>query len=515
MILKTRQQFFKPILFLFLSILLISCKKEQIQIVEEYTQNKVFFSRTGEISSIGSIKSNSVQSDRSNDIIDTILTMLREKDLKEKFVNEIIKKYGYAKWDKSIILNNGNMLKTVIVPVADTNNQVQLLIFAYQTDKNSAAFKIIDRNTKQSKLPLHGDKDGKIVTQQTLKGLFHVLDQRIKSAVTSNISNNSITNNGVIVEWVCWYYTSYDDFGNFLISNTQCSYKIRFTYDALLSLEPAPVDFPDGATSSPIISPIVDPLDLIYNCDCNCLENDDLEDAMTNFEPKWGQLGNLEQILIEVKKAGISNSAPVSNDINDLTTKNFRQRMNDLQEHFFANRMFVPQNDTFIDAPNSKKVDRYIYTENLGWIDLHHFFYNVYLSETYNSVLASTVTSIGEFTQWISGNVSGYSYEDKPSNEAGIRFFLDYVDKIKNGQITITDAVEEFFKKARAVDPTKSPNYYYIPHIANGFVPKNNSSKGLVGIDLYNAAYSSYCKRSSSSKLEIRKAHEKIPHSSN
>jgi hypothetical protein len=173
--------------------------------------------------------------------------MLKDADLKEKFANEIIKKYGYAKWDKSIIVNNANMLKTVIVPVADTNNNVQLLIFAYQIDKYSAAFKIINKNTKQNKLPIHGDKKGSTFTQQTLNGLFQVLENNLKSASSkSNNSNNVIISNGIIIQYYCWYYTSTDEFGNFTISNTQCSYHLIFTPEVMQTLVPAIEDFPSG-----------------------------------------------------------------------------------------------------------------------------------------------------------------------------------------------------------------------------------------------------------------------------
>ncbi|TAH14515.1 MAG: hypothetical protein EAZ12_00285 [Sphingobacteriia bacterium] len=270
-------------IFLFLSVLYTGCRKEQVQTIEPYTQNETFFSRSGEIKSIGTIQSNSAQSFRSSDVIDTILTMLREADLKEKFANKVIKKYGYAKWDKSIIVNNENRLKTVIVPIADSNNQVQSLIFAYQIDKNNAAFKIIDKSTKQNKLPLHGDKDGKTFTQQTLKGLFQILEERIKyTAKKSNVSNSSITKNGIFVEWDYWFYTSYNENGDYTTTTTQCSYRIRFTHNLMMSFEVAPIEFPSGG-----LLPIYNKEDLFREFDEN------IEDSLTN--------DCLKQILAQIK----------------------------------------------------------------------------------------------------------------------------------------------------------------------------------------------------------------------
>jgi len=112
------------------------------------------------------------------------------------------------------------------------------------------------------------------------------------------------------------------------------------------------------------------------------------------------------------------------------------------------------------------------------------------------------------------GNYSGYSYEDLPSNSAGLDFYWAYRNKIKNGTMTLTDAINEYFQKVYITEPKNAPNYKMIPHILDGNVATNITPIGLVGSALFNAAYEAFCKKSRATKIKILVAHKLIKPSS-
>lgn len=146
---------------------------------------------------------------------------------------------------------------------------------------------------------------------------------------------------------------------------------------------------------------------------------------------------------------------------------------------------------------------------------MHHVFYNAFLAEKYNASIAISSASMGELTQFFGGNESGYSYEDLPSNQAGIDFYKLYSNQIKNGTITLENAMLSFLLSINATSPTNAPNYLVIPHILDEYVPSNTSTKGLTGYELLQKALESFCKKSSSRKASIREAHQTINHSAN
>ena len=172
-------------------------------------------------------------------------------------------------------------------------------------------------------------------------------------------------------------------------------------------------------------------------------------------------------------------------------------------------------NGDLIDAPNSKFVDRYVYTLDRGWIDMHHFFYAAYLSESYSPLIAAIATSTAEEIQGniTSLNNSSFSYEDKPSNLAGIDFWQKYHNSLDIGSLDFQTAIINYLTLLKAVEPTEAPNFEYIPHIIDGQAPKNKNYKGLTGEELRILAKESYCKKTLQAKMNIWEAHKKFGHS--
>lgn len=67
----------------------------------------------------------------------------------------------------------------------------------------------------------------------------------------------------------------------------------------------------------------------------------------------------------------------------------------------------------------------------------------------------------------------------------------------------------------KITDPHDAPNFDFLPHILDEFVPKNTSTKGLTGDALYQAAFSEFCNKSLSTRNNIIEAHLLISFSSN
>ncbi len=219
-------------------------------------------------------------------------------------------------------------------------------------------------------------------------------------------------------------------------------------------------------------------------------------------EPRLGQLATVEQIQSEAIK--VLKAVRASNNPN-IQTQLFA-----LQAHFEGNRLFERDENTGIlrDAPGSKNVKRYVYTEKGGWIDMHHFTRMAMYAYNNGAKKARLIAYQSEKQQ---DNASGYSYEDLPSNEFGIQFMEQYREQIESGKIKIEDAMAEFLKNLGAVDPKKAPNYKYIPHTVTGQdTPKNYTAKPFVGNFLKAYHYVKHRLRSRERQEQIKNAHEQI-----
>lgn len=220
-------------------------------------------------------------------------------------------------------------------------------------------------------------------------------------------------------------------------------------------------------------------------------------------EPRWGQLGNLNQILGEMWKAF---------NAHNVVTATIGAKLEAMTNYFAADRKFKRnEKEQLVDVDPSKNIDRYIYTEKAGWIDMHHFFRLANYTREHGQKLAELYAYNSERYQEWSGNPSGWSYEDIASDIAGIEFWLNYGDRLTNGEITLTAATKEFFTNLGAVEPSKAPNYEYIPYkVEPDYVPKSSNKRGLKGADLKERHKKIFHKRAKVDQEKIKEAHETI-----
>ena len=249
-----------------------------------------------------------------------------------------------------------------------------------------------------------------------------------------------------------------------------------------------------------------------WNAEIKSYKKQVVRTGLKFIEPRWGQLGNLEQIRQEMQIALIN--IPESVDIG--------QQFDALTTHFSANRLYQRDRITgkLMDAPGSNNVKRYIYTAKLGWIDMQHFSeladrtrlqgirkasIYAYLSEEVQN------TKVSFFGYEIyNRKASGYSYEDIPSDFAGMDFWVNYGAFIENANVELIDAIVQYLASIGATNPENAPNINYIPHVVNEDNMLQNMGNGLTGEKLKNAHKAVYDKRSEEDKKRIKDAHQSI-----
>lgn len=225
--------------WVFIFTILFGCSKGSQIEKNEKVDTKHFFSRVSDSKSENQIRSNSSEIEKTGDIIDTAINLLKIGNEAKNIVNPIVLNYGLPFWDYSMVLKNINGLKTVLVPVVDDNNEVRLIILGYQNRKDKMVFKFLSRNTVQSNLPQSGDKLGTILSQQSIEGIFEVFNKRIKKVNLRQSSSNplnNITSNGIFVSYECWYQTWTGSDGSFGITDTQCSFSLIITGGIIYNL---------------------------------------------------------------------------------------------------------------------------------------------------------------------------------------------------------------------------------------------------------------------------------------
>ncbi len=220
-------------------------------------------------------------------------------------------------------------------------------------------------------------------------------------------------------------------------------------------------------------------------------------------EPRWGQLGSLNSILGEIKKAL---------NANDVNNAIIGTKLSVMSNYFATDRKFIREkNGKLKDIDSNKNIDRYIYTEKSGWIDMHHFFKLAEVTKEYGQKVAELYAYNSERYQYWNDNPSGWSYEDIASDMAGIEFWLQYGKDLTNGKTTLLKAVENFFTNLGATDPMESPNCEFIPHVINPkYVLKSSNKKGLKGEILRNRHKEIFDNRTEEDKQRINDAHETI-----
>lgn len=155
---------------------------------------------------------------------------------------------------------------------------------------------------------------------------------------------------------------------------------------------------------------------------------------------------------------------------------------------------------------------RYAYSEEDGWIDFNHFFTFVSIAKNKGSKAAYLYAISSEEIQYNSkDNASGYSYEDLPSNHAGIQFWNKYGNKLKENKISLMDAFDDYLKNAKIIEPENSPNYKSIPYFSNSkSTLRNFKFKPIKGDVLKNIHEQIFDNRSQEEQDNIDDAHEKF-----
>ena len=144
----------------------------------------------------------------------------------------------------------------------------------------------------------------------------------------------------------------------------------------------------------------------------------------------------------------------------------------------------------------NKDAIRYIYTEDVGWIDLQHYFGAIIYGEIAMDALETVAGSkiMQDFFFGEGADKSYYSYEDLPSNAFGgkapvydIEMEYDYIEKstipkqvLKKGE-SLFEAIEQHFTEARATIPQNAPNWNQIPFDdqERNRLPNNYTKKDL------------------------------------
>lgn len=221
-----------------------------------------------------------------------------------------------------------------------------------------------------------------------------------------------------------------------------------------------------------------------------------------------------KQILAEKGNSTINQSIFIHNQYRKLALTATVEAFGYLKDHFEADRFLKKDDKTqkWVDDPSrsdSKDVKRYVYTTKLGWIDMHHFFYFAGAAVATDPNSARAVSKNLEKLQGAIGrDASSYSYEDLPSNEAGIKFWEKYGELILSGQVSIESAVGLFLQDAGATAPAQAPNFKYIPPVIreNDKPMKNTSSDPLVGDALRGVHEKRFNQSSEARKKEITEA---------
>ena len=242
--------------------------------------------------------------------------------------------------------------------------------------------------------------------------------------------------------------------------------------------------------------------DATYSCNCACEGNEDqwIDNLSENMEPKWGQLANKQELIAEI------------NAIPGFDALSFEDQINALVDHFNSNLMYDinDSNEPYIIDPD-QDVNKYVYTEVAGWLDFHHVFKLFKWAKDNGPFNAIIAGEMGETMQQLSGNNSAYSYEDLPSNNVGVAFFIRFGADIEAKNITWQQAVDQALTEMQWTEPEDAPNFDYIPYLHNEFYPKNFTYAPLLGEALKAYHKQKFCERPAYEQYRIKEVHEKFP----
>ena len=235
-------------------------------------------------------------------------------------------------------------------------------------------------------------------------------------------------------------------------------------------------------------------------------------------EPKLGQLASFQDIKQEIKVSATQAKNEVKNTEKKLQktvpfkilqklSKYEKQKiqLETMSEHFSGNRRYKrDKNNKIVDTKGSKNVKRYIFTEKYGWLDLHHLLKFAIYTMKYTPLISSSLVTNSEHVQAMTQPASAYSYEDLPSNLAGIHFYK-YLTNQANADVAL--ALTEFIELASPKQPFEAPNFLFIPHMVSHPTIKNSTTNPIEGNQLAFKSHDSYKKLSSADQQRILDAH--------
>ena len=234
----------------------------------------------------------------------------------------------------------------------------------------------------------------------------------------------------------------------------------------------------------------------------------DVDHARTGMEPRWGQLASPGEIIREMHR-GLEGVDP--------SDSGFREQADILSAHFRVDRRFsTDAAGNVVEMAGSSRVDRYTYTDDYGWLDMCHVFYFASargggaLGAARENLYMDGMTLGSETLQRAHNNPSAFSYEDLPSDRAGMDFAREFGTSVDDETVTMEDAMETFLSRHGGGNPERAPNFSYIPHRADHNEPKVYNYNPLVGERLRSAHRESYLSKTNEARNEIQQAHRNI-----
>ena len=170
-------------------------------------------------------------------------------------------------------------------------------------------------------------------------------------------------------------------------------------------------------------------------------------------EPNKAQAGTIQQVVAVIQRIERENPTATRADVLERTRAHFVGLDDSAAGNF-----------------------RYVYTKNSGWIDAKHFFEAAARGTTFQGELVTNVLGFGnEVIQTITGDTSGFSYEDLGSNAAGADFGDDVFNPNSGG--SLSQQVTGYFNNTLgATTPQAASNFNQIP--ATATAPSTSQTLG-------------------------------------
>ncbi len=128
--------------------------------------------------------------------------------------------------------------------------------------------------------------------------------------------------------------------------------------------------------------------------------------------------------------------------------------------HLDANQTLSNISKQFKKSWDNASNRRYFYTDKSGWIDSKHFFVSADQTSRTGNLLTKALGLGVEIHQFITKSPSGFSYEDLPSNSAGIDFYNSLQNDLKKGKsVRLSQSFNNYIQNLNPTSPKDAPNY--------------------------------------------------------